>query len=34
MVCFETKEEANTTIQDLNEATRYIPKEYDPENKG
>ena len=34
MVCFETKEEANTTIQDLNETTRYIPKEYDPENKG
>ena len=24
MVCFETKEEANTTIQDLNETTRYI----------
>ena len=30
MVCFETKEEANTAIQDLNETTRYIAKEYEP----
>ena len=26
MVCFETKEEANIAIQDLNETTRYEPK--------
>ena len=30
MVCFETKEEASTAIQDLNETTRYIAKEYEP----
>ena len=29
MVCFETKEEANAAIQDLNETSRYIAKEYD-----
>ena len=34
MVCFETKEEANIAIQDLNETTRYIAKEYEPKNKG
>ena len=28
MACFETKQEANATIQDLNETTRYIAKEY------
>ena len=28
MVCFETKEEANPAIQDLNETTRYVDKEY------
>ena len=33
MVCFETKEEANTAIQDLNETTRYIAKEYQPKNQ-
>ena len=33
MVCFESREEANTTIQDLNESTRYIGKEYEPKNK-
>ena len=30
MVCFETKEGANIAIQDLNETTRYIAKEYEP----
>ena len=29
MVCFETKNEANAAIQDLNERTRYIAKEYE-----
>ena len=29
MVCFETKEEVYTAIQDLNETTRYIAKEYE-----
>ena len=29
MVCFETKKEANAAIQDLNETTRHIAKEYD-----
>ena len=29
MVCFETKEEANIAIQDLNETTRYIAWEYE-----
>ena len=29
MVCFETKKEANAAIQDLNESTRYIAKEYE-----
>ena len=29
MVCFETKNEANAAIQDLNETTRYIAKEYE-----
>ena len=29
-VCFETKEEANIAIQDLNETTRYMAKEYEP----
>ena len=33
MVCFETKEEANIAIQDLNETTSYIAKEYEPKNK-
>ena len=33
MVCFETKEEANIAIQDLNETTRYIAMEYDPEKQ-
>ena len=33
MVYFETKEESNAAIQDLNETIRYITKEYDPENK-
>ena len=30
MVCFETKEETYTKIQDLNEPTRHMAKEYDP----
>ena len=34
MVCFETKKEANAAIQDLNETTRYIAKEYEHKNKG
>ena len=34
MVCFETKEEANIAIQDLNETTRYIAKEYEPKKQG
>ena len=33
MVCLETKEEANIAIQDLNEATRYIAKEYEPQKQ-
>ena len=33
MVCFETKEEANIAIQDLNETTRYIAKEYEPQKQ-
>ena len=33
MVCFETKEKANAAIQDLNEATRYIVKEYEPKKQ-
>ena len=33
MVCFETKEEANIAIQDLNETTRYIAMEYDPKKQ-
>ena len=33
MVCFETKEEANTAIQDLNETTRYTVKKYEPKTK-
>ena len=34
IVCFETKEEAKIAIQDLNETTRYIAKEYDPKKQG
>ena len=30
MACFETKEEANAAIQDLNEITTYTAKEYGP----
>ena len=30
MVCFEAKDETSTAIQDLNETTRYIAKEYEP----
>ena len=30
MVCFETKEGANTAIQDLNETSICIAKEYQP----
>ena len=33
MACFETKEEANIAIQDLNEATRYIAREYEPKKQ-
>ena len=33
MMCFETKEEANIAIQDLNETTRYIAKEYEPQKQ-
>ena len=33
MACFETKEEANIAIQDLNEITRYIAKEYEPKKQ-
>ena len=33
MVCFEIKEEANIAIQDLNETTRYIAKEYEPQKQ-
>ena len=33
MVCFETKKEANAAIQDLNETTRYIAKEYEPKKQ-
>ena len=32
MVCFKT-EEANTAIQDLNETTKYIAKEYEPKKQ-
>ena len=34
MVRFETNEEANTAIQDLNETTRYIAKEYQAKKQG
>ena len=33
MVCFETKEEANIAIQDPNQTTRYIAKEYEPKKQ-
>ena len=33
MVCFKTKEEASTAIQDLNETTRYIAKEHEPKKQ-
>ena len=33
MVCFETKEEASIAIQDFNELTRYIAKEYKPQKQ-
>ena len=33
MVCFETKEEANIAIQELDETTSYIAKECEPKNK-
>ena len=33
MVCFETKEEGKTAIQDLNETTRHIAKEYEPKKQ-
>ena len=33
MVCFETKEEANIAIQDLNGRTRYITKKYEPKKQ-
>ena len=33
MMCFETKEEANIAIQDLNETTRYIAKEHEPQKQ-
>ena len=33
MVCFKTKEEVNIAIQDLNEKTRNVAKEYEPKNK-
>ena len=33
MVCFETKEEANIAIQDPNQTTRYIAKEYEPQKQ-
>ena len=33
MVCFKTKEEASTAIQDLNETTRYIVKEDEPKKQ-
>ena len=33
MVCFKTKEEASTAIQDLNETTRYIAKEDEPKKQ-
>ena len=33
MVCFETKEEANIAIQDLNEIIRYIAKKYEPQKQ-
>ena len=32
-MCFETKEEANIAIQDLNETARYIAKEYEPQKQ-
>ena len=34
MVCFETKEEANIAIQDLNKTTRYIAKNTSLKNRG
>ena len=33
MACFETKEEANTAIQDPNETTRYIAAECEPKKQ-
>ena len=33
MVCFKTKEEASTAIQDLNETLRYIAKEDEPKKQ-
>ena len=32
-MCFETKEEANIAIQDLNQTTRYIAEEYEPQKQ-
>ena len=33
MVCFETKEEANAAIQDIDETTRHTAKEYEPKKQ-
>ena len=33
MVCFETKEEANAAIQDIDETTRHTVKEYEPKKQ-
>ena len=33
MVCFETKEEANIATQGLNETTRYIVKDHEPQKQ-
>ena len=33
MVCFETKEEVNIAIENLNETTRYITKECEPKKQ-
>ena len=33
MECFKTKEEANTRIQNLNETTSIIGKEYEPKKR-
>ena len=33
MVCFETKEDTSIAIQDLNETTRHIAKEYETQKK-